>query len=81
MNNSKLMNANVKLDVVIGSTECAINKLAKIEPGTIIELNSYAGEPAELRSGGKLIAFGEVVVIDENFGMRVTKVIEKEFEN
>ena len=81
MDNSKLMNANVKLDVVLGSTECSINKLAKIEPGTIIELNSYAGEPVELRAGGKLIAFGEVVVIDENFGMRVTKVIEKEFEN
>ena len=42
--------------------------------GTIIELTSLAGEPVQLRAGGETIAWGEVVVIDENFGIRITSI-------
>ena len=78
MSNAKIFDANVVLDVVIGSTECPVGKLARINEGTIIELESYAGEPVQLRASGKTIAYGEVVVIDEKFGIRVTGIISKE---
>jgi flagellar motor switch protein FliN/FliY len=42
--------------------------------GTIVELDKLAGEPVEMYAGEKLIAYGEVVVVDENFGVRITEV-------
>lgn len=74
----KLGSVKVPLDVVLGSTERAVEDVAQIGEGTIIELDALAGEPVELRAGGALIAFGEVVVIDENFGIRVTGLANDE---
>jgi flagellar motor switch protein FliN len=78
MKAEKIMDAKVKLDVVIGSKKYPVKDLAKIGEGTIIELDSLAGEPVELRASNELIGYGEVVVIDENFGIRVTEVLSKE---
>ena len=77
MKAEKIMDAKVKLDVVIGSKKYQVKDLAKIGEGTIIELDSLAGEPVELRASNELIGYGEVVVIDENFGIRVTEVLSK----
>jgi flagellar motor switch protein FliN/FliY len=65
----------VALEVVLGRTQKSVEHVAEIGPGTIIELESIAGEPVELRAGGELIGHGEVVVIDESFGLRVTSVV------
>ena len=46
-------------------------------PGSVVELNKMAGEPVDVLVNGKLIARGEVVVIDESFGIRVTEVVSK----
>jgi len=62
----------VKLEVVLGGAEYTVAEIAGIREGTIIELNTLAGEPVELRAGGERIGLGEVVVIDESFGIRVT---------
>jgi flagellar motor switch protein FliN len=78
MKTSKLMDAKVMLEVVLGSKEYPIKDLTKIGPGTVLELNELAGEPVELRASGSVIAYGEVVIIDENFGIRVTEVKSKE---
>lgn len=64
----------VPLEVVLGRTEKPVEQVAQIGRGTIIELETIAGEPVELRAGGELIGHGEVVIIDENFGIRVTSV-------
>lgn len=65
----------VPLSVVIGETEVPVSRLAKIAEGSIIELTSIAGEPVALYAAGQKIATGEVVIIDENFGLRVTKLL------
>jgi len=70
----KIQDVGVKLEVVLGSTTRPVGEVAEIGEGTIIELDSIAGEPVELRAGGETIAMAEVVVIDENFGVRVTSV-------
>jgi flagellar motor switch protein FliN/FliY len=68
----------VELSVEIGRTVRNLSDLARIGEGTIIELDSICGEPVTLFAAGKPIAWGEVVVIDENFGIRVTEVMKKE---
>ncbi len=70
----QIQEVNVKIEVVLGSTEHTVAEIASIGAGTIIELNTLAGEPVELRAGGERIGLGEVVVIDESFGIRVTSI-------
>ena len=73
----QIQEMKVPLQVVLGETEVSIKDLAGITAGTIIELKSLAGEPVDLLASGERIAKGEVVVIDESFGIRLTKVLEK----
>ena len=68
-------NVRVPLQVVLGETSHTVSELATIAPGTIIELHALAGEPVSLLAAGKEIGKGEVVVIDENFGIRVTEIV------
>ncbi len=74
MSVTEIKDIEIPLEVVLGTTEHTVEEIAGIGEGTIIELNTLAGEPVELRAGGVTIAYGEVVVIDENFGIRVTVV-------
>jgi len=75
MKTGTIDDVQVNLEVVLGETSVSVKELSAVGPGTIIELLSMAGEPVELRAAGKAIALGEVVVIDENFGVRVTEVL------
>jgi flagellar motor switch protein FliN/FliY len=74
----KVENIMIPLQVILGETEVSVKNLAGIGEGSIIELKSMAGEPVNLVAAGQLIAKGEVVVIEENFGIRVTKLIKGE---
>jgi flagellar motor switch protein FliN/FliY len=73
-----LMNIKLQLTVELGRTELPIKKVLELTRGSIIELEKIAGEPVELYANGKLIANGEVVVIEDNFGLRVTSITEPE---
>jgi flagellar motor switch protein FliN len=65
----------VPAEVVLGRTALTLDELSKLDAGSIIGLESLAGEPVELVVSGELVALGEVVVIEENFGIRVTKLV------
>jgi flagellar motor switch protein FliN/FliY len=65
----------VELAVEIGRTQMTIGDTLGLGPGSIITLNRMAGEPVDLLVNGRPIARGEVVVIDEEFGLRVTEVV------
>ena len=65
----------VELAVEIGRTQMTIREALALGPGSIVTLNRLAGEPVDLLVNGKPIARGEVVVIDEEFGLRVTEVL------
>jgi len=69
---------DVELSVELGRTRKSLSQVAEISEGSIIELDKLAGECVELLAAGQVIAKGEVVVIDENFGIRVTEVLKKE---
>lgn len=68
----------LEVTVELGRTRKPIKEILEFNPGTVIELDKLAGEPIDILVNGKFIARGEVVVIDENFGVRVTDIISTE---
>ena len=71
----RLSDVPVDVAVEIGRTRMTVGETLTLRQGTIIHLNRMAGEPVDLLVNGTLIARGEVVVIDEQFGLRVTVVL------
>src|SRR5919107_858493 len=71
----RLYDVPVELAVEIGRTRMTIGQTLELPPGSVVSLNRLAGEPVDLLINGKPIARGEVVVIDEEFGLRITDVV------
>jgi flagellar motor switch protein FliN/FliY len=74
-NISMIMDVPLQVTVELGRTEKLIKDILEFSPGSIIELDKLAGEPVDILVNGKAIAKGEVVVIDESFGVRITDII------
>jgi flagellar motor switch protein FliN/FliY len=70
-----ILDVPLEVTVELGRTNKTIKEILEISPGTIVELDKMAGEPVDILVNGKLVAKGEVVVIDENFGVRITEII------
>ena len=66
----------VMLSVELGRTDMIIQDILELTPGKVIELDRLAGEPLDILVNGKLLAKGEVVVVDENFGIRITAIVD-----
>ncbi len=71
-----LLDVKLQMSVELGKTELPIKKVLELTKGSIVTLNKAAGEPVELYANGKLIAYGEVVVIEDNFGLRITHITD-----
>ncbi len=71
-----IMDVPLEVTVELGRTSKSIQEILDFVPGTIIELNKIAGEPIDVLVNGKYVAKGEVVVIEENFGVRITEIIK-----
>jgi flagellar motor switch protein FliN/FliY len=69
-----LMDIRLGLIVELGRSEMHLKEILKLTKGSIIELDRLSGEPVDLFANNKLIARGEVVVIDDNFGLRITQL-------
>lgn len=70
-----ILDIPVTLSMETGRTEITINNLLQLSQGSVVELDRLAGEPMDVMVNGTLIAHGEVVVVDEKFGIRLTDVI------
>jgi len=73
---SLLQDVGLEVVVELGRTNKSIKEILEFGPGVVIELNKMAGEPIDILINNKFIAKGEVVVIDENFGIRITEIID-----
>ena len=67
----------IEITVELGRTKLNLREILELAEGSIIELSRLAGEPLDLKAGGQLIAQGEVVAIDDNYGLRVTNLMLK----
>lgn len=74
-NIDRLLDVSLNISVELGRKQMQIKEILGLGPGKIIELDKLAGEPVDLLVNGKLLAKGEVVVVDENFGVRITDLI------
>lgn len=70
-----IMDIPVTIAMEVGSTEIAIRNLLQLNQGSVIELDRLAGEPLDVKVNGTLIAHGEVVMVNEKFGIRLTDVV------
>jgi flagellar motor switch protein FliN/FliY len=70
-----LHGVDMEVTVEIGRTHMTVRELLDLSPGAVLELDRAAGSPADLLVNGRLIARGEVVVIDEDFGLRITEIV------
>ena len=76
-NLSMLMDIPLQVTVELGRTKRSVKEILELSSGSIIELDKLAGEPVDILVNSRLIAKGEVVVIDENFGVRVTDIMSQ----
>lgn len=70
-----ILDIPLELSVELGKTKMLINDLLQLGQGSVIELNKLAGEPLEIYINRKLVARGEVVVVNEKFGVRLTDIV------
>lgn len=70
-----ILDIPLELSVELGRTKMLVNDLLQLGQGSIVELNKLAGEPLEIYINNKLVARGEVVVVNEKFGVRLTDII------
>ena len=70
-----LLDVVLKVNVELGRSTMSVKDILALGPGSVIELDKVAGEPVDVFINGTLIARGEVVVVDEKFGVRVTEIV------
>jgi len=73
-----LLDVPLQVTVELGRTNLSVREVLALGSGSVVELEKLAGEPVDLLVNGRLIARGEVVVIDESFGVRVTEILRPE---
>lgn len=71
-----LHGVDMEVTVELGRTRLTVRELLALTPGAVLELDRAAGSPADLLVNGRLVARGEVVVVDEDFGLRVTEIVD-----
>ncbi|MCM1495348.1 MAG: flagellar motor switch phosphatase FliY [Bacteroides sp.] len=71
-----IMDVPLEVTVELGRTRKSIKEILEFSPGTIVELDKIAGEPIDVLVNGKMVAKGEVVVIEESFGIRITDIVK-----
>lgn len=72
----RINSVDMALTVVIGRTSMSVRDVLNLEPGAVIELDRSAGAPADVLLNGRLIAQGEVVVVDQDYAVRITKILD-----
>lgn len=72
----RINNVEMALTVEIGRTRMSVRDVLGLEPGAVVELDRSAGAPADILLNGRLIALGEVVVMDQDYGVRITQILD-----
>lgn len=77
MKKNSIYDVKVPVQIVLGETELSVKEISELSPGSIVRVDSICGEPVVFLAAGEEIARGEVVVIDESFGLRITSLESK----
>jgi len=74
----KFLDLPLLIEVVVGSTTLTLEEILNLGPGSVVELENLVEEPVDIKVNGKLVAKGELVVVEEKFGVKITDIVEKE---
>ena len=74
---TRILDIPLEVTVVIGGCSMTLNDLLKLKPGSIVELDSTSNQDIELLINGNKIAYGKTVYVDQNFGVKITEVLEE----
>ena len=72
-----LLDVDIPVTVEVGRTEMPLEQVLRLVPGSIVSLDKKVEEPVDLRVNGKLVARGEVVMVDDTYGLRITQIVDK----
>lgn len=70
-----VLDVKVRVTVQLGTCELPMREIFELSPGTVLQLNQQARDPVQIRVNGKLVAYGEVVVIEDHFGVKITELV------
>ena len=73
-----VLDVKVQITVQLGSCELPMREVLSLSPGVVLQLKQQAKDPVGLYVNGKLIAYGEVVVVEDNFGIKITELVSKQ---
>lgn len=73
-----VMGVRVNVSVQLGTSELPMREIVELKPGTVLQLRQNAKDPVSLLVNGKLAAHGEVVVVDGNFGIKITDIVTED---
>lgn len=71
-----LLDVEIPISVEVGRTRMSLDEVLRLVPGSVIALDKKAEEPVDLRVNGKLVARGEVVLVDDCYGLRITQIVD-----
>src|SRR5689334_16797395 len=71
-----LLDVEITVAVEVGRTQISLEEVLNLVPGSVVALDKKAEEPVDLRVNGKLVARGEVVLVDDNYGLRITQIVD-----
>lgn len=71
-----LLDVEIPISVEVGRTQLSLEEVLKLVPGSVVSLDKKAEEPVDLRVNGKLVARGEVVLVDDTYGLRITQIVD-----
>lgn len=74
----KFLDLPLLIEVVVGSTTLTLGEVLNLGPGSVVELDNLVEEPVDIKVNGKLVAKGEIVVVEERFGVKITDIVERE---
>jgi flagellar motor switch protein FliN/FliY len=74
----KFLDLPLLIEVVVGSTALTLGEILNLSPGSVVELDNLVEEPVDIKVNGKLVAKGELVVVEEKFGVKITDIVERE---
>ena len=71
-----LLDVEIPISVEVGRAQMSLDEVLRLVPGSVVTLDKKAEEPVDLRVNGKLVARGEVVLVDDAYGLRITQIVD-----
>jgi flagellar motor switch protein FliN/FliY len=74
----RVLDIELKVSAILGRTKISLKDIFELSKGSLIELDTFEGQEVEINVNGRKIGYGQVVIVDENFGFRITRILGEE---